>query len=372
MSSIRPLDGGDGNPEPSSEEAQPISNDLSEITPADKLSLERARLSLDRYRVQLDYRKFVLGSVFVALAIAAIPPLFQLATAVLEYTKSRAERQAKQQEFRDQYIKEFISNALNQDIELRIRFAQYFARVSTEPSREDWNKYLDDLQQKRSEIRTSIDKMEADLSVLSASSQRDEVKISQLVRNLDWAYAEVGYVARNRSAAGNPRTVDPPTGGGLSGVLMLGRFADPTFYLQKAFSWSAKNAEGSSKHDSVTVPAGFVFALDSIPRVYWSLIRPDGTFTQAAVLHDYLYWTQSRSRSEADEIFRQAMTDLGVDPQTVVVLSNGVRLGGQAAWDENAKRKANGEKRILKLFPSDPKMTWDEWKQRPGVFADPQ
>ena len=214
--------------------------------------------------------------------------------------------------------------------------------------------------------------MEADLSALSASLDRDEVKISQVVRNLDWAYAEVGYVARNRSAAGNPRTVDPPTGGELSGVLMLGRFADATYYLQKTFSWSAKNAEGSSRQDSVTVPAGFVFALDSIPRVYWSLIRPDGTFTQAALLHDYLYWTQSRSRSEADEIFRQAMADLGVDSQTAAALFNAVRFGGQAAWDDNAKRKANGEKRILKLFPSDPKVTWDEWKKRPDVFANPQ
>ena len=86
---------------------------------AEKLELEREKLKLDRYKAQLDYKKFVLGSVFVALAIAAIPPLFQLATAALEYVKSSAERQAKQQVFRDDYIKEFVGNALNQDIELR-------------------------------------------------------------------------------------------------------------------------------------------------------------------------------------------------------------------------------------------------------------
>lgn len=106
-----------------------------ESVETEKLKIEREKLDLERYRAQLDYRKFVLGSVFVALAIAAIPPLFQLATAALEYVKSNAERQAKQQAFRDDYIKEFVSSALNQDIELRIRFAQYFARVSTEPFR---------------------------------------------------------------------------------------------------------------------------------------------------------------------------------------------------------------------------------------------
>ncbi|WP_208114949.1 DUF1353 domain-containing protein [Roseateles toxinivorans] len=119
----------------------------------------------------------------------------------------------------------------------------------------------------------------------------------------------------------------------------------------------------------MTVPAGFVFTLDSIPRAFWSLIRPDGTFAQAAVLHDYLYWSQTRSRSEADEIFKQAMADLGVDTRTAAMLYAATRTGGQAAWDENAKRKASGEKRILKTFPTDPKVTWDEWRKRPEVFA---
>ena len=54
---------------------------------AEKLELEREKLSLDRYKAQLDYKKFVLGSVFVALALAAIPPLFQLATAAHEYRR---------------------------------------------------------------------------------------------------------------------------------------------------------------------------------------------------------------------------------------------------------------------------------------------
>ena len=45
------------------------------------LNLEAQKLELERYKAKLDYRKFVLGSVFVAIAIAAIPPLFQLATA---------------------------------------------------------------------------------------------------------------------------------------------------------------------------------------------------------------------------------------------------------------------------------------------------
>ena len=35
----------------------------------------------------------------------------------------------------------------------------------------------------------------------------------------------------------------------------------------------------------------------------------------------------------------------------------------------NAQLRQNGEKRTLKLFPSDPTISWDDWKKRPDVFA---
>ena len=142
--------------------------------------------------------------------------------------KTNADRQAKQQQFRDEYIKEFVSNALNQDIELRIRFAQYFSQVSAEAYRKDWLKYHTDLQSTRKEIRDNIDKMEAHLLDTKAPS---EIERERLQRHLNWAYAEVGYVQRNRSATANPRT---PEGSSLAPkevsplpettVLSLGRF----------------------------------------------------------------------------------------------------------------------------------------------------
>ena len=47
----------------------------------------------------------------------------------------------------------------------------------------------------------------------------------------------------------------------------------------------------------------------------------------------------------------------------------GVHLRGQRAWDANAALKASGEKRVLKRFPDDPVVSWEEWKKRPDVFA---
>jgi hypothetical protein len=97
--------------------------------------LRLRKLELEGYKARLDYRKFVLASVFAAIIIAAIPPLFQMATDFLGYTKSEAqlrldqqnqeaERLAKQEEFRETYVKDFLVNVLNQDVELRIRFSE--------------------------------------------------------------------------------------------------------------------------------------------------------------------------------------------------------------------------------------------------------
>ena len=174
------------------------------------------------------------------MAIAAIPPSFQLATAGLEHVKASAERQTKQQVFRDEYIKEFISNALNQDIELRIRFAQYFARVSTEPSRQDWIAYLKDLKDTRDAIRVEIDKMEEQWSSLASAKNRNDIEINRIERNLSWAYKEVGYLEKNRSAAINPREPTPTPPPNIATPLYLSRFADPVYFLTKPISWTPK------------------------------------------------------------------------------------------------------------------------------------
>lgn len=40
-----------------------------------------------------------------------------------------------------------------------------------------------------------------------------------------------------------------------------------------------------------TVPKGFVTDLASVPSVFWSVLRPDGEYAYAAILHDYLLGT---------------------------------------------------------------------------------
>lgn len=150
------------------------------------------------------------------------------------------------------------------------------------------------------------------------------------------------------------------------GMLRISRFREPIYFLTAPISWTPN--PGQERYEAVTVPHGFVTDFASIPRVFWSVLRPDGEYAYAAVVHDYLYWTQIRSREEADDILKMAMEDFDIGAMTVGTIYNAVRLGGQMAWNGNADKKKNGEQRVLTQFPQDPRITWEDWKQRPGVF----
>jgi len=152
----------------------------------------------------------------------------------------------------------------------------------------------------------------------------------------------------------------------VGGMLNVSRFREPIYFLTAPISWTPN--PGQERYGAVTVPPGFVTDFASIPRVFWSLLRPDGEYAYAAVVHDYLYWMQTRSREEADHIFKMAMEEFDVGSAKVGTIYNAVRLGGEVAWTSNAKKKARGEKRILTRFPQDPRTRWEDWKQRPGVF----
>lgn len=152
----------------------------------------------------------------------------------------------------------------------------------------------------------------------------------------------------------------------IAGALYLGRFKDPTYILLRPIKWfPGKNGPDLP---AVEVPKGFVTDLASIPRPFWSLLRPDGEYTYAAIIHDYLYWVQRTDRATADSIFWSAMQDFGIDSVTAGSIFGAVRAGGSGAWQDNKRAREAGERRILARFPQDPTITWAEWKTRPNVF----
>ena len=93
--------------------------------------------------------------------------------------------------------------------------------------------------------------------------------------------------------------------------------------------------------DSITVPKGFITDLASVPWPASMLIPKSGQYNQAAVLHDFLYSVQTRSRIECDLIFKEAMTVLGVNWFKRNIMYRAVRIGGWLPWDK--KKSKNRE-----------------------------
>lgn len=85
----------------------------------------------------------------------------------------------------------------------------------------------------------------------------------------------------------------------------------------------------------IIVPAGFVTDYASVPRLplmYWLF---GDTNHEAAVIHDFLYFTKQTSRKMADRIFKEAAAAIGTSGWRRWLMYAGVRVGGAAAWENS-------------------------------------
>ncbi len=94
-----------------------------------------------------------------------------------------------------------------------------------------------------------------------------------------------------------------------------------------------------SSYGVIKVPKGFISDGASIPRPFWTIFSPfNGDYFEAALVHDFLYSRASDydysfiTRAEADEIFKEAMFNLGVGWFTRGTIYSAVRLGGWASY----------------------------------------
>ncbi|EMC1696318.1 DUF1353 domain-containing protein [Salmonella enterica] len=84
--------------------------------------------------------------------------------------------------------------------------------------------------------------------------------------------------------------------------------------------------------DVIEVPAGFVTDLATIPRIFWTILPPDGKYAKAAIIHDWMYDNALRTKKEADKIFLDGMTVLGVPKWKRAVMYQAVRLFGRGNY----------------------------------------
>jgi hypothetical protein len=197
-------------------------------------------------------------------------------------------------------------------------------------------------------------------SLTEAVEQKEFVKRA----NQEWLEAHHRELAAAKEAElrGEFSSLSPPQ--------QLVPFKDWDFYYLKG-SPSFWSPNPGQEYERVVVPVGFVTDLTSAPKWAWSSgIRPEGPYAYAAIIHDYLYWAQERSKEEADRIFLYAMEDSKVEEGLRKKIYRAVDKFGSRAWTKNAKLRASGERRVLRRFPDDFTIGWKEWKQQPGVFVD--
>ena len=116
-------------------------------------------------------------------------------------------------------------------------------------------------------------------------------------------------------------------------VMPLGK----RFKLHYDFTYRWRFMDGGFQCEFVCrVPADFETDFASIPRFARILIPKLGKYNKAAVVHDFIYQSDSinLTRSQADRCFLRGMADLGVPRWKRYVMYWAVRLGGWMAWQK--------------------------------------
>jgi lysozyme family protein len=164
---------------------------------------------------QVIWGTLISGGVAVAIpaAVDAYKARLDLQKAKQDVALKQKEIESKAQDLHQTYISKFLDTALNQDIELRLRFSEYFSYVSEPEGREQWRKYHEDLEKRRDTIRTSINQKEmraAQLSVVTNPNSDEQIELLQLKRELGWNYAEVGYARQDSNITIPSQSNFPP------------------------------------------------------------------------------------------------------------------------------------------------------------------
>jgi Protein of unknown function (DUF1353) len=70
------------------------------------------------------------------------------------------------------------------------------------------------------------------------------------------------------------------------------------------------------------------FGVARIPQIFHSLLRQNGSYLLPAVVHDYLYWKQTCTRDQSDQILRLGMIENQVPELQRVAIYGAVRFAG--------------------------------------------
>lgn len=197
---------------------------------ADENQASETNKDLEKYRIRYGLYKVLAGTAFVGLVSVLIPG------AVDFFENQRKERETNLAHINQQqaYVKDFLKTALDQDIELRIRFADYFAHVAADPFKKDWRAFHGSLVKIIGENRNLIHAKELEIRQALAEenpSLNKQIEIAELERQLEWLYRELGYVEKDRSVVRSAgEKADQPVG---EAYKIAPKYEKPIIYSQE-------------------------------------------------------------------------------------------------------------------------------------------
>jgi hypothetical protein len=174
---------------------------------------QRQELALRWYQSRLGFWQAIWGTLITGAIAVAIPASVEAYKASIEreikqldiaLKGKEVELKAKEIEGKrldadQQYISRFLTEALNPDIEARIRLSQYFSHVSGDQSKASWAAFFRAVEARRNLIRSEINAKRLELDKLMAKSDltvEEASRAEELRREIDWYVAETGYKVR--------------------------------------------------------------------------------------------------------------------------------------------------------------------------------
>lgn len=91
--------------------------------------------------------------------------------------------------------------------------------------------------------------------------------------------------------------------------------------------------DGYTRQVTITVPAGFLNDLASVPQIFTNIIPVVGPQNLPSVIHDWCYDTRWRTREECDMLFLEGLKALEVPFIRRNLMYTAVRIGGGHAWE---------------------------------------
>ena len=166
----------------------------------------------DRLRLWLSFWKWFLSSIVITGGIG-------VTTTVLDAKSQSTELQIKVINQEKEYLTSFLERALDENLEKRYRFAQYFSALTQTPSyKAGWEKYLSGIEYEIEETKQKVASIQATLEGISgeelesAKAEIEELK-AQVAARRGGSFWPKPMAPRKPAAVSTDMTSSPPTSG---------------------------------------------------------------------------------------------------------------------------------------------------------------